>query len=402
MNDSVRGTVDYDPFSHEAMADPFDLYKAMRAEGCPHWVEKRNAWALTRFDDLRAASLKSNALDFTAGQTPGQLMLDEPVPHTFMTMNAPENRKWRGLLDPFYTPAGVEAERPRLEALVRDEFAPLIGRETFDIYHEFTNRVMCINAGHHLGLTHDEAVTCRQLIDDILLHREPGQIGATAPANQAAAQKLGGLLFGHIAEMRRDPERAGPHGRILMEAEIDGQKLDDNDLLGYLFSLLVVGSETTPMAAAGTLYYLARHPEQKQAVLADPTLAKAAFLETCRLDQPTNMLARRARADFELSGCPIRTGDNLLFIYASANRDEARFERADEYDIFRAGPKDISFGVGAHFCLGAHLATVMGELMVQELIRHVDDFDVVEDGVQRAYGEHLSGFVQMPLRVRWK
>ncbi|WP_150291458.1 cytochrome P450 [Sphingobium estronivorans] len=402
MNDDTRLTVDYDPFSHEAMAEPADLYKAMRAEGCPHWIGKYNAWALTRFDDLRSASLKNAALDFTHGQTPGQLLLGEPVPTTFMTMNVPDNRKWRGLLDPFYTPAGVEAERPRLEALVRDEFAPLIGRDTVDIYHEFTSRVMCINSGYNLGLDHDEAVACRKLIDDILLYREPGQVGATSPVNQAAAQQLGGLLHGHIAKMRRDPMRAGPHGRVLMEAEVDGRRLDDGELLNYLFSLLVVGSETTPMAAAGTFYYLARHPDQKAAVLADPSLARAAFLETCRFDQPTNMLARRARADFELSGCPIKAGDNLLFIYASANRDESRFERADEYDIFRTGPQDISFGVGAHFCLGAYLATIMGELMVQQLIHHAADFELIEDGVERAYGEHLSGFMTMKLRMRWK
>lgn len=400
--DNQKPTVDYDPYSDEAMRDARELYKAMRAEGCPHRIEKYNAWALTRYDDLRNASMKNSALDFTPGQTPGQLLLDERLAHTFMTMNVPENRKWRGLLDPFYTPASVQAELPRLKKLVSDVFAPLVGRESFDVYHEFANKVMCTNAGYNLGLTHEESFYCRGLIDDMLLHREPGQIGMSSAVNQEAAQKLGIALAGHVAEMRKNPERAGPHGRILMEAVVDGKSLDDGELINYLFSMMVVGSETTPMAVAGTFYYLAKHPEQKAAVLADHALATAAFLETCRYDQPTNMLARRARADFELSGCPIKAGDNLLFIYASANRDESRFERADVFDIHRNGPKDISFGVGAHFCLGAALATVMGELMIREVLAHVEDFDIIAADCQRSYGEHLSGYVKVPLSARWK
>lgn len=402
MNDGKAAPVDYDPFSHEAMSDPVDLYKAMRAEGCPHWIEGRRAWALTRFDDLRSASLRNAMLDFTHGQTPGQVLLGEPHPHTFMTMNMPESRKWRSLLDPFYTPSAIEAEVPELQMLVQQEFSALRGQDAFDFYNEFTNRVMCIVAGQRIGLTRAESVLCRTLIDDILLDRQPGQVGATSQVNQAAAAKLGAVLSDHVAVMRRDPSRAGSHGRVLMDAEVDGVRLDDQALLGYLFSLLVVGSETTPMATAGTLYYLAQHPEQKAAVLAEPALARAAFLETCRLDQPTNMLARRARADFELSGCPIKAGDNLLFIYASANRDENRFDRPDEFDIFRSGPKDISFGSGSHFCLGLHLAGVMAELMLKEFLNQITDYEVVESGVERAYGEHLQGFVTMPLRVSWK
>jgi len=395
-------TVDYDPYSHEAMTDPTELYRAMRAEGGPHRIEKYNAWAITRFDDLQSASLRSEDIDFTHGQTPGQILLGEPVPHTFMTMNVPESLKWRGLLAPFYTPTGVERERPRLEKLVRDELARLVGRETFDVFAEYCNRIMCINAGYNLGLDRDEAILCRALIDDILLRREPGQIGASSPVNRAAAEKLHGLLREHLARMRRSPERCGPHGRVLIEAEVDGKRLNDDEMMNYLFSLLVVGSETTPMVTAGTFYYLAKHPQQKAAVFADLSLCKAAFLETCRYDQPTNMLARRARRDFQLGGRQIRAGDNLLFIYASANRDETRFERADEYDIFRKGPKDISFGAGAHYCLGAHLATMMGELMLREMISRLEDFDVVDAGCKRAYGEHLHGFVQVTLAARWK
>lgn len=395
-------SVDYDPFSSEAMTDPHPLYAALRAEGCPHFIEKRRAWALTLYDDLRKASLKNEWLDFTAGQTPSQLMLNERGPHTFMTMNVPENRKWRGLLEPFYSAAAVRRELPRLKTLVEQEFARVRGKERFDVYHDFANRVMSINAAYNLGIDIDDALRTRDLIDRMILNRVPGQEGISTPDSQQAAAELGALLHAHVQHMRADPTAGGPHGKILRDAIVDGRQLDDNDLLAYLFSLLVVGSETTPMTVAGTLYYLAQDPGQKAQVFADRSLLRNAFRETCRYDQPTNMLARRAAIDFELNGVNIKAGDNLLFIYASANRDERRFAQSDTYDINRSNHGDLSFGTGAHFCLGASLAETAALLMLQTLFDGMSNYEVVEDSCQRAYGEHLNGFTRMTIRPVWK
>ncbi|MDD3798497.1 MAG: cytochrome P450 [Novosphingobium sp.] len=394
--------VDYDPFSEEAMRDPHPIYRELRAEGCPHFVENRRAWALTLYDDLKKASLNAKWLDYNHGQTPAQLMLGEPTPHTFMTMNAPDHRKWRGLLEPFYAAAAVDREVPRLKAIVDTELEALRGRETFDAYHEFANQVMCINAGYNLGVPRAQAIHARNLIDRMILNRVPGQVGASTPDSQQAAGELMGLLAEHVQRMRADPEAGGPHGRVLRDAEVDGKRLTDEDLLFYLFSLLVVGSETTPMAVAGTFYYLAKHPGQKAKVLADHGLLKDAFRETCRYDQPTNMLARRAATDFELNGAHVKQGDNLLFIYASANRDDRRFADPDSYDITRENDGDLSFGIGSHFCLGAYLAQTAASLMLNAVFDAVEDYEVVDEACERAYGEHLNGFIRMAIRPRWK
>lgn len=395
-------TIDYDPFSAEAMSDPHPLYKQLRAEGCPHFVERRRAWALARYDDLRTVSLTNKWLDFTPGQTPAQLMLGEPCPHTFMTTNAPENRKWRAVLEPFYAAASVAREVPRLTALIEDEFARLRGQATFDVYGDFANQIMCLNAGYNLGMERDQARAARELIDRIILNRMPGQEGASTPDSQQAAGELAGILQAHIAHMRADPAVGGPHGRALRDAVVDGEQLNDTDLFNYLFSLLVVGSETTPMAVAATLYYLAQNPEQKAKVLADRSLLMPAFREALRFDQPTNMLARRAAMDFELGGANIREGDNLLFLYASANRDEARFADADRFDIDRDNPGDMSFGTGAHFCLGAQLAMTAAQIMLTTMLDAMHDYTVVEKECERAYGEHLNGFIRMVIRPDWK
>ena len=391
-------TIDYDPYSHEAMSNPTDLYKQMREEGCPHYIEKYKAWALTRFDDVTQASLAEDKLDFTHGSLPGQVIFGEPVPRTFMTMNAPEHRQWRSFLQSQYTPKAVKAEAARLHGLVRELLTPLVARGEFDVYRDFANRVLCINAGYFLGIPREEAEHCRALIDEMILLREPGQRGMTSPRNLAAAQELGGYLASYVARLRADPSQAVRHAKILLEAEVDGVRLNDEDLVAYFFSLLVTGSETTPMATAGTFYYLHKHPEQKAMVLADLSLSKAAFVETLRFDQPTNMLARCARADFEVGGKTIHEGDRLLMIYASANRDADHFDRPDEFDIRRQARADLSFGTGPHFCLGAHLAMLVGPMMVREILEAVGDYELIEDQCERAYGENLAGFTCVPIR----
>jgi cytochrome P450 len=394
-----RVPVDYDPYSDAAMSDPFPLYAAMRAEGGPYYIAKYDAWAITRFDDVVELSLREDLLDFSRGGSPGQVLLGEPSPASFATANAPIHRKWRQLVAPQYGPAAIRAEEERARELARSVLAPLIERGRMDVHNDYARPVMCRNSMHNLGLPMEDADQVSRWLQQMMF-REKGQSGATAQLNQEAAGQLFGYLAGWIAQLRAAPERATAQSRMLLEGSIDGEPTTDEQLMGDLFVLLITGAETTPMATAGTLYYLAANPEQREAVARDPALARAAFLETCRYDQPTNMLARVARADFELSGRRIKAGQKLLMIYASANRDEAQFDRADTYDLFRDNRRHLSFGIGAHYCLGAHLGAAFGTIMVQELLRVAPDYLVLTEGCRRSYAEFLSGFVEVPLMLR--
>lgn len=391
-------SVDYDPFSHEAMKDPHPIYDQLRTEGGPVFMEKHNAWALARFEDVWEASSKQEKnITFSAGQTPEQVLLGGPVPPTFMTMDAPEHRQWRGLIREEYTPDGVKVNAERIRTLVREMLEPLLAKGEMDIYRDLANRVTCINAGYMLGLPPEDAETWRDLIDG-MLEREEGQVGGGSDVNQASAGQLFGYFGQYIADLRQHPEKASGHTKTYMEAEIDGRKLVDEELVAYLFSLLVTGSETTPITVAGTLYYLNQNAVQKAEVVADPIKVRQAFIETLRIDQPTNMLARKASADFELNGAQIKAGQGLLYLYASANRDEAEFENADQFDMHRETKRDLSFGRGGHKCLGLHMGTLMGCIILEELIAAIGDFEIVEDQCERLYGEHLSGFGKVVIR----
>ncbi|MCP5395260.1 MAG: cytochrome P450 [Sphingomonadaceae bacterium] len=394
--------IEYDPYSDEAMTDATEFYRQMRAEGCPHHIEKYDAWAFTRFDDVKSASLKGKCLDFTHGQTPGQVLLGEEVLESFSTKNGAEHRKWRGVIAGDFTQQAVQAQVPRYRELARRLWLENRDRGQLDVYRDYANRFFCINAGYKLGLPGEDGERYRALIDDIL-HRERGQKGATSQRNQQAFAELAERLGAYIAEIREHPERATGFTKAYMEAEIDGRRLTDHELLLYMITLLIVGSETTPMVIAAFFYYLAQHPEQKAAVLADHSLIRQAFLETARFHQPTNMLARTALDDFEIAGQQICKGQKLLFVYASANRDEAQFDRPDAFDIFRSDLEpNMTFGMGSHVCLGMHVGIEAGIIIIEEMLKDIENFDVEFDKVERAYGEHLSGFIGMPVRFTLK
>ena len=391
--------LDYDPFSDAAMRDPHPLYAAMREEGGPHFIPQYNAWALTRFADVWEASMHHEAdVTWTDGATPAQLLLGEPVPHAFTTMDAPAHRKWRGVVRKEYTPEGVRRQEQRIRALVRELLEPLVANGRFDLYSDYANRVFCLNSGFNLGLPREDSLRWRALIDD-MIHRERGQRGSSE-RNQRAAAELGGYLAEYVQMLRRQPERASGHTAAYMDGEIDGMRLDDQAMVALLMNFLIVGSETTPMVCAGALHYLERHPAQKAAVLAEHGLVQQLFLETARFDQPTNMLCRRAVRDFTLGAAQIKAGQNLLYIYASANRDAEEFERADEFDIFRRCERELTYGAGGHKCLGMHLATMGGVIVIEEFLKAAGDYEVLVDECERAYGEHLSGFLHVPVQLR--
>ena len=400
----MSNVIDYDPYSHEAMKDPYPFYAAMRKEGKPHFMPKYNGWALARFQDIWDASSKVDQyVTFTKGQTPGQVLLGEPQPPTFMTMDAPEHRKWRGLIRQEFTPEGVQEHATRLRELTQSLLKPLLASGEFDVYSQLANRVTCINSGYNLGLPAEDAEQWRALIDD-MLHREEGQVGGGSARNQAAAGQLFGYFAQYIGQLRANPELAQRYTKIFLDANVDGRTLTDEEMMAYLFSLLVVGSETTPITVAGVFYNLHKNPEQKAAVLAEVKegkfdLARKAFLETARFDQPTNMLARVAKVDFELNGAEIKAGQPLLFLYASAERDETVYENADQFDLYRQPTaKSLMFGHGGHKCLGMHLGVMMGCIIVEEILKAVGDFDVVEEQCERLYGEHLSGWGKVTIR----
>ncbi len=161
--------------------------------------------------------------------------------------------------------------------------------------------------------------------------------------------------------------------------------------------MLVTGSETTELAAAGALCLLEQSPGQKREALADPALGGPVFAESVRFDHPTDILCRVVRRDTEVCGRSLREGQGVLLLWGSANRDDQEYPDADRFDIHRRYERSLLFGHGQHKCIGEHLGLRMGTILLEELLGSVRHFEVDLAGTRRRRGEFLKGFTTVPL-----
>ena len=213
----------------------------------------------------------------------------------------------------------------------------------------------------------------------------------------ALAAELFGYFGGVIAERR---ERPGDDViSTLVHSTIDGQQLEEFDLLSFCMTLLVAGNETTRNLLSHGMLALATHPEQRRALTADPDRLPRAVEEMLRWGSPVASFMRTATRDTELRGVPIREGDRVLLLYAAANRDEAVFgPDADDFRADREASGQVAFGYGEHFCLGAALARLEGRIAFEELLRAIGDVALAGD-VARLRSVSIRGIVHLPLAL---
>jgi len=390
--------VEYDPYGDEATVDPERIYRQLRLHDPVHYMPTYDAWALASFDAVWQACSDTTHLSVRRGQTPNQVLLGEPASNlTFPELDPPEHRLRRRVLAPRYTRESAAADTERITAISREVLAPLIERRSFDAFGEFAAVVSARVAAEKAGIPASDATAVSDLLHRAL-RREPGQKGTSEP-NMVAMGEAFSYLMELVGRCRVD--RGLAHGVLgdLLDASVADVPLTDEQLAAELHTLLVTGSETVEHGTVAAIYYLAQHPDQKAALIADPSLAAWAFAEALRYHHPTDVLCRTVSSDVSIGGQQLRTGQGVLLIWASANRDESEFDRADQFDISRRPTRSLLFGHGQHKCIGEHIAMRMGTSLLSELAAAVTDFEVELAGVRRRRGEFLKGFDAMPILV---
>jgi cytochrome P450 len=395
----VSGTASYDPYGEEAMTDPRARYDELQAVAPMHYVADYDAWVVLGYHAVRDICLDTSNFTCTRGQTPNQVLLGEPTGHTFPELDPPEHRYRRRVLAPEYTRDAALRDAPWIREIAVEVLEPLLanGPTTIDAYADYASRVTARVAARKAGLPESDAEQIRHRMDDMFT-RTPGQRGSS-PENLAAIGEVFGMLMQLVAQARREPEAATGTLRTMLEADIEGMPLADEQIAAELHTLMVTGSETTEFSVCAALYYLARHPEQLAAVRADPGLLRHAFAEAVRFDHPTHVLCRGVTDNVEIAGHAMTSGQGVLLVWAAANRDPDVFDRPTEFDVHRRPDHDLIFGHGRHKCLGEHIAMTMGTILLEEFFARVADYEIHEAGVVRTYGEFLKGFCQLPMRV---
>jgi cytochrome P450 len=219
------------------------------------------------------------------------------------------------------------------------------------------------------------------------------------PAGIDAAYQLYKYFSAFVAERRTDPG-ADDLAAALVAAESEGEHLTDDQVVGFLFLLIIAGNETTTKLLGNCLLAMQRFPEEKAKVVGDPRRVPDAIEEILRFEGSTQVMARTLTRSTSLHGREIPEGDKVLLLLGSGNRDERVWDRADVYDIDRDWPTHhLAFGHGIHVCLGAALARLEMRVSLEEFLGRHPDYEIDEDGLERVHSGNVRGYSRMPIRI---
>jgi cytochrome P450 len=228
-------------------------------------------------------------------------------------------------------------------------------------------------------------------------HHDPERGGMTSEGI-AALVELNAYCVDRVRERRKGPGDGPQALDALVRFERDGRPFGDEEAGSHTSMLVIGGSETFPKTFANGVLRLWQHRDQRAALARDPSLVPDAYNEILRYDMPTQFLCRTLREDVALHGCTLREGQGVLFLYASANRDEREFPDPDRFDVRRRAARMLSFGAGTHACLGTHVARLEGRVTFETLLARMPDYEVDLDRAVRLRTEFVQGFASLPIR----
>ena len=396
---TTSDAVVYDPYAYEIHEDPYPTYERLREEAPLYRNEQLGFWALSRHADVldgfrdweRFSSSHGVSLDPAASGPHAHRTM------SFLAMDPPMHGRMRSLVSRGFTPRRVAELEPRIRRIARDHIAEMLEVDSVDFIDHFAGRLPMDVVSEMMGVPMADRAELRRL-SDLLVHREPG-VHDVPPEGMAAAMELVVYYADMLAQRRANP--TDDLTSALLAAEIDGDRLTDDEITGFLFLMVVAGNETTTKLLANAWYWAWRHPDQRAKPFADPTRITAWVEETLRFDTSTQMLARVAATDVQLHGDTIPAGDRVVLLVGSANRDPRVFSDPDRYDLDRPEPlpQMASFGFGRHFCLGASLARLEARVALEELVRAFSTYDIDPDGLERVHSINVRGFAKVPSTV---
>ena len=394
--------VDFDPFSERYYDDPFPIYAQMRAEAPAFYIEDFDCFFLSRFQDCLEGAADPR-FSTAAGTTSIDLLLGGNAyggkPRVAISsLDPPRHTRVRKALASYFLPSRARALRPMARRMARSFLDEAEPTGHFDVVRDYAMRLSVRIAFTILGLPLEDADAIAGHVN-VGFQRTVGEEGKGGDAD-AARGDIGDYLERCVEERRRRPKGEGLI-EFLMGLEIDGKRLGIHELIGNLQLMVVGGTETLPKAFAGAVYRLHENPLQRAQVAADPGLVADAFWEAVRIEMPTLMLGRRVEQPCEIAGgTRLAPGQKLMFLWASANRDEREFEDPDRFDIQRRAPRILSFSHGTHRCLGVNFALMEGQVLLEELLARAPEYELIPGAAVRLRSEFFRGFSSLPIRTR--
>jgi cytochrome P450 len=395
----------YDPFDYDVDANAQRIWRRMRDEAPLYWNDRHEFFALSRYDDVLRAVLDTQTFSSAHGTTADGIG-PEPVNMSMMIFMDPPEHTWhRRIVSRAFTArtlAGLEDRVTRLCVSLLDR---LDGRREFDFLEEYGAIIPPTVILALIGFPEGYEDEWRRGINSglSLENTTAGEFEEqeTELTAEAFGSTLFGILPGLIEERRRAPE--DDLMSVLVHSDLDEggkiRKLTDEEIFSFVLLLSAAGTETVARLLGWVGVLLDRHPGERERLVKNPALIPNAIEECLRYEAPSPVNGRWVNSDAEFQGQKVPKGSTLLLLNSSANRDERHFSDPDRFDVGRSVDRHLSFGYGAHFCVGAALARIEGQVALREVLKRFPTWEVDYDRAEMVHTSTVRGYARLPVCV---
>jgi cytochrome P450 len=390
----------YDPYDIEINADPYPVFRRLREEAPLYYNEVHDFFALSRFEDVEHGLVDRETYISSRGgilelikaniqMPPGVLIFEDPPGHTIH----------RGLLSRVFTPRRMNALEGKIREFCARSLDPLVGERGFDFIADLGAQMPMRVIGMLLGIPESGQEAVRDRVDRDL-RTKPGKPMKFSSTKSFAT----GEIFAEYVDWRAEH----PSDDLMTElltAEFEDEngtlrRLRREEVLTYINVVAGAGNETTMRLIGWAGKVLADHPDQRRQLVGDPSLIPNAIEELLRFEPPAPHVGRYVARDVELYGRTVPAGNAMLLLVGAANRDDRRFPDGDRFDIHRKIGQHLTFGYGAHFCLGAALARVEGRVALEEVLKRFPEWEVDSEHARLAPTSTVRGWEALPVFVK--
>ena len=400
-------SIDYKPNDPAVLADPFPLYARLRDEDPAHWSPRLKAWVLTRYEDVKRVCLDSTMSSdrlrpfFATLPPPEASKIAELARYLTLWMvfrDPPEHTRLRRLAARVFNVRSINALRPNIESLTAWLLERLAERKEFDFIGDFAMPLPALVIMDMLGAPREELARLKRLSDEMALFIGSARDAPEKYERAGAATREMADLFRELITARR----AAPQRDLLSELvalDDGGDRLSDDELVATCILLLFAGHETTTHHLANGLRALLRFPAELDKLRANPALAPAAVEELLRYDGPIGAQVRIVQEAQTLHGKALKPGERVFLLMNAANRDPRAYANPERLDLSRNGVPHLTFGFGAHICLGFPLARLEGQVALPAVLARWRRLELASEAIEWMDSMVLRGMKAMPLRA---
>jgi cytochrome P450 len=400
-------TLDYKPNDPGILADPFPLYRRLRDEDPVHWSPRLKAWVLTRYEDVKRVCLDSQMSSdrlrpfFATLPPPEAAKVAELARYLTLWMvfrDPPEHTRLRRLAAKVFHVRSIQALRPNIERLTHWLLDLVSERKEFDFIADFAGPLPALVIMDMLGAPREALARLKRLSDEMALFIGSARDAPEKYDRAAAATREMAGIFRELVSARRTAPQQDLLGE-LVALDDAGDRLTEDELVATCMLLLFAGHETTTHHLANGLRVLLAFPRELEKLRADPTLAPAAVEELLRYDGPIGAQVRIVQERQTLHGKTLNPGERVFLLMNAANRDPRAFQDPEQLDLGRNGVPHLTFGFGAHICLGFPLARLEGQVALPAVLRRWRRIELAGAPLEWLDSMVLRGMKAMPVRV---